>query len=193
MSDKAKVINVRGTSGSGKSTVVRKIMELYPAKTRIMIPGRKQPLGYILNRAPPGGRPLAVIGHYETACGGCDTIKFMDDVMARVREGNRFALDVLFEGVLLSGEAKRFIDLWVDGIPLQCLYLTTPIDVCIDSINTRRQAKHGDNAAPVNPTITTNRQKSIASARRRMDEVGIPSVDVSRDEAVAYIRSELNV
>jgi len=66
------VIQIRGTSGSGKSTLVRQVMGLYYEKQPLFKRGRKQPIGYILTH--PDTPSLFVPGHYESACGGLDTI-----------------------------------------------------------------------------------------------------------------------
>ena len=42
------IINVRGTSGSGKSTIVRNAMDLFTWRGPVHVKGRKQPLGYWL-------------------------------------------------------------------------------------------------------------------------------------------------
>jgi thymidylate kinase len=183
------IINVRGTSGSGKSTIVRNIMALYRQKTAIKIKGRKQPIGYLLQRLD---RSLFVPGHYETACGGCDTITKMDDVMSYVAKAADDGHAVLFEGVLLSAEVNRFVALTQAGYPVRTFYLSTPIEVCISSINERRKAKKED-APPVDPRITTNRLRSIASGRKRLDAAGVPSFEGSREELFEMIRTELGV
>ena len=104
------IINIRGTSGSGKSTLARRIMEQYPHRVVFRREGRKQPIGYLYQRdASPNtkGRQLAVIGHYETPCGGCDTIQKMDDIFQLVRDSHEAGHDVLFEGLLISADMKR--------------------------------------------------------------------------------------
>ena len=82
------IVNVGGTSGSGKTHIARHIIELYDQRTPIMKENRKKPLAYLFHRND--GPSLYVIGHYEGRGGGCDTWsrydKFMDMVFAHVRE-----------------------------------------------------------------------------------------------------------
>ena len=83
------VVNLRGTSGAGKTELVRRLMGSYgvpqergPA-TPLMRPGRARPIVRVLPH-PAGGQPLAVLGNYDhgAARGGCDTIPLRDGGMA---------------------------------------------------------------------------------------------------------------
>ena len=66
------IVNIRGTSGSGKSTIVVRVCGLYDKKTPHFLEGRKNPYYYVFEKE--GHKPLAILGHYESPCGGCDTI-----------------------------------------------------------------------------------------------------------------------
>ncbi len=144
------ILNIRGTSGSGKSTIVREIMDLYPGN-RLRVKrspspktGRqsKNPLCYVLHRHEPHGRPLVVVGHYESACGGCDTIPDMDHIFSIVREAHLSSKDVLFEGLLISAEFNRTYALHTDRMPLMVIGLSTPLEECLASVERRRANKH---------------------------------------------------
>src|ERR671913_912726 len=112
------IINPRGTSGSGKTEFVRRLLSDYgwgrdDRVEPVSRVGRERPIAYRL-RHPLGGRPLAVLGHYEAASGGCDTIRATDGGM---HEAFRLAAehasgghDVLLEGLLLSAEHRRSTD-----------------------------------------------------------------------------------
>src|SRR3954452_12442271 len=75
------VINPRGTSGAGKTWLVREVMAAYQRggcePTPVMRRGRSRPIGWRL-RHPLGGRTLCVIGDYGGAKGGTDTIPLID-------------------------------------------------------------------------------------------------------------------
>ena len=64
------IINVRGTSGTGKSTVIHNILKKYPHKPVISHGGKH--MGYKVELT--SGKFLYVVGKYETQCGGCDGI-----------------------------------------------------------------------------------------------------------------------
>lgn len=148
------IVNIRGTSGAGKSTLVRAIMSYYPEKTAHHIEKRKQPIGYTLYREA-GKRPLYIPGHYETPCGGCDTIKGLDQIYSIVREAHAAGNDVLFEGMLLCSDTKRIIELAQDTKATTVISLTTTPDQCCLNIKKRREAR--GNEAPLNETNTRNR------------------------------------
>ena len=66
------LIQLRGTSGSGKSYIAFKILKKYnfnPVKKDEKI------IGYYAEDAN-----LFIVGKYETACGGCDSLKSQDDI-----------------------------------------------------------------------------------------------------------------
>lgn len=198
------IINIRGTSGSGKSTLVRRVMDLYRNKARVTVADRKQPIGYILYKAMH--RPLALVGHYETACGGCDTITSMDDIYQRVRDAAVAGMDVLFEGLLISADANRVIalDEWskADGSGIgahrvRVIALDTPLDVCLASVNERRQkdaeAKGKPYKGDVNPKNTTSKFAGVKSSMKRIETAGVACSWESRDSAYELIKREFNL
>lgn len=210
------IINIRGTSGSGKTTLTRKVMELYRSKSAVRVPDRKRPIGYIYQH-PAGGRPLGVIGHYETACGGCDTITDQDHIYELVRKTHAAGMDVLYEGLLISAEVNRAVKLHQDGLPLLTVALNTPLEVCLASINERRdadfqrrlakiEAENAERAAKgrkllelpepkgdVNPKNTASKFSGVKTSMKRLEEAGVRAVWASRDEGLEIIRKELGL
>lgn len=184
------VINVRGTSGSGKSTLVRRITECYQSRERYYEPGRKQPIGYVYHR--PEGRSLAVIGHYETPCGGCDTIPKMEHIFELVRKSHAAGLDVLFEGLLISADVKRTLALHEEGLPLVVVQLDVDIDTCLDSVNQRRRAKKPD-APDVNPKNTISKHRGVVKSMEKLREAGVKHYTAGRVAAFNLIRTELGL
>ena len=164
------ILNVRGTSGSGKSTLAREIMTLYGG-TRLNFKeeGRKRPLGYLLRAA--NHRPLAVVGSYESSCGGCDTINCYDRCFALARESHGTGCDVLMEGLLLSEETQRTIKLHNEGIPLVVIHLQVDIEQCITDVKARREA-----AGNLRPLVENNTRRRVAVIERavgRLREAGV--------------------
>lgn len=185
------IINIRGTSGSGKSTIVRKLMECYGSKGKVMEDGRKQPIGYICYREG-GKRPLAVIGHYETACGGCDTIPKMERIYELVRKAHDNGMDVVFEGLLISADVNRTAALHTDGLPLLVIALTTPLAECIDSINKRRWTRNPD-LPPVKTKNTESKYKGVAKSMERLKAQGVRAEWEDRDGALQMMKVELRL
>jgi hypothetical protein len=134
-----KVINIRGTYGSGKTTLARFVMDNYPNQQPQYIAGRKRPL-YYTHDHPTGGNPLAVIGSYETVCGGCDTITEVALIFDTVDYLQANGYDVLYESLLMTADVGRTAG-WAEKWNLHIIYLDVPTQVCIDSVNSRRRAK----------------------------------------------------
>lgn len=152
------IINIRGTHGSGKSTIVKELLNRYDAEP-LMGQG-KRPEGYRM--LTPFG-VLLVVGHYETQCGGCDAIQPYALIWPRVVEYASRG-HVVFEGALVSssyGNIGR--DSEVYGDQFVFAFLDTPLDVCLKRIRARRAAK--GNEKPLDPKNTRvkfdNIQKSL--------------------------------
>lgn len=200
------VVNLRGTGGSGKSTVVRRVMGRYLSRMPLTEPGRRQPVGYVLEA--PDAVPLYVVGHYETACGGCDTIKTVDRVYEMVsavlRDGGH---DVLYEGIMVQDDVRRAVELdqrlkreyGCNGDQcavcqddqegchkpgLHVILLSTPIEECLAAIRARR-LERGDER-PLSEKNTRERARRQEGVRGRLRDAG---VSVERlDRSAAYLR-----
>jgi hypothetical protein len=145
------VVNLRGTSGAGKTELVRRLMRLYSgaqvgaAGTALTRHGRTRPIVWVLPH-PAGGRPLAVLGDYDhgAARGGCDTIPLRDGGMAEAfrladdlaRDGH----DVLLEGLALSADIWNTPALARAGHRVYVLCLATPLEECVRNVVRRRRA-----------------------------------------------------
>lgn len=175
------IINIRGTHGSGKSTIVKTILNTYNG---VALGPEKKPEGYSMTIAD--GSKLFVVGSYKTACGGCDGIQPYNMIWPRVveyaQEGH-----VLFEGALVSssyGNIGR--DSTVYGDQFVFAFLNTPLQVCLDRIMQRRKSKGVDK--PLNPKNTTSKyeniQKSIPKIR---DEFGRRVVVIDYRKAVSQV------
>lgn len=136
------IIGISGTSGSGKSTIVRRIMELYPNVENIPRPdGGKRPLKHVLTK--PGFKPLSLFGHYETPTGGCDTITTIrQDLRHMAKHWYEKGHDVLFEGLIISAKKGVFEEILELGLPIHVVLLDPPIEVCRAGIRQRQIDKH---------------------------------------------------
>jgi hypothetical protein len=181
------IISIRGTSGSGKSTLTRRIMADYAYRQAIMEDKRKQPIAYLLKDGLGGAlRDLVVLGHYESPCGGCDTIPSFDRVFELVRFYRAEGYAVLFEGVLLYCEVLRTVALHKDGEDLHVITLSTSLDLCVESVNLRRFAKKAD-ATPVDPANTAGKHKGTVTTMKRLQAEGVNVEWADRDAAYMLI------
>jgi hypothetical protein len=174
------IVNIRGTGGSGKSTVIRRIMELYGNSRPVYQSGRKRPYGYELSHtALP--HPLYVVGHYETPCGGGDTIANVEDVFDSVRSYASHH-DVLFEGIISQDDTKRTIMLAREFPNFLVIFLTTSLKDCLDGIQQRRNAR-GD-MRMLNSRNTESRMKRCNNNHYpRLRDAGIKCLKLGREEA----------
>jgi thymidylate kinase len=182
------IINIRGTSGAGKSTLARRVMSLYPVVTPHFVKTRR-PKSLLLTGAATG-RPLFVLGHYEIACGGGDTVPRRDEAFGMLTQARDPGFDVLFEGVVHSDEVRRTLDLFA-GHPGAVVLLDTPIETCIARILARRTAR--GQTAPLNETNTRARVSPIERACERLKAANIPVVKLNADEAFKFICTKLGM
>ncbi len=154
------IINLRGTNGSGKSTVARGLLEGLETREVELAP-------YLT----PGGVPrvvaglyapardLIVVGPYRTACGGCDAIKTQDLVKESVRRAAALACHVFFEGVIIStlysGYRALSDELRAAGHHYTWAYLDTPLEVCLARIQARNGGK------PIKENLVSDKMRSI--------------------------------
>lgn len=175
-----RIVQVRGTSGSGKSTLVRNILHQtgYPTPNCHHVEGRKQPLFYTSDRQP---RPLAILGHYESACGGVDTIsKYLgkgegnsyDTTFGLIRTLAKAGHNVLFEGLLVSGDQARTLALHKEGYDIQVVAFDLPVEFCIEAINQRRQTK--GNLEPVDEENTRAKHRLLEKCCLKLTAAGVP-------------------
>lgn len=187
------IIQLRGTSGCGKSHIVRGVLDRAVSKLRIKQLKRKQPIGYIVRVAAGDAPSIVVPGHYETPCGGCDTIPDLTKVFDHVRLAADSHPMVLFEGLLASEDTRRTLELkeWCDqrGRDLRIIHILTPIEDCLAGIQKRRDDR-GD-ARPLNPVNTINRVRTIQRACDKLKIAGVPVYAADRDGAAALVREWL--
>lgn len=190
-------INIRGTGGSGKSTLVRKVIERYPYHANILEEKRKRAMAtchwFVQSKTTTTvpTRGLFVPGHYETNCGGCDTVKTVDKVYELVRasalgDGN----NVLYEGIMVMDDVTRAVqfdqDLKKKDGRLIVISLTTPIEECLAGIRSRRGAEK-EAVKPLNEKNTRNRMKAQVNSLHRLKQAGVEVLKLSRDEALEKI------
>lgn len=193
------VINPRGTSGAGKTWLVREVMAAYRRGGATAAPlhraGRPRPMGWRLSH-PRGGRSLAVIGHYEATRGGTDTIPETDGGLDEAfRLADALAAggdDVLLEGYRLSGEVDRTVALAraqrARGGGLHVLCLDAPVERSVRNVVARRRA--GASALPGIERTARAGQAATAAACAALRSGG---VRVECLDAAAALRRTLEL
>jgi hypothetical protein len=134
------IINVRGCNGSGKSTIVRKLLVLGKPKQIFGVCGPTRPEAYRLE-LPNIERPIYVLGSYVVGVGGCDRIGSADQVKDLVLKYQPQG-HVLFEGLIISCYYGKLCEaLEPFGKEVVVIFLDTPFEVCIDRLHARQAAQ----------------------------------------------------
>lgn len=174
---KLTVVNLRGTSGSGKTTIVRNILS-HGNWVKWKDPEGKKIWGYINIDLR-----WAIVGSYENTCGGCDTIRTQDETEARIEQLLEWEFNVLFEGLListLSSRWEKFSKRIFNKANTLFYYLDTPIDECLNRIQARREAAR--NNRPFNPKNTTDRVKAIETTYQKLTAAGCCCIKASQED-----------
>lgn len=180
------IIQIRGTSGSGKTTVMKEIMGDMQRWYPILRMGRQKPLYYM--SSPKSMRPtIAILGHYEAACGGCDTIGSAPKVYELIQEVKKTRNPdfIICEGLLLSEDNKWTKQMVEDGDELRILYLRTTLEECLARVTKRRE--DAGNTKPLNPAKTINRVKAIESSLVKLSAFDVKIIRVSSDRAAKVV------
>jgi hypothetical protein len=189
---------LRGTNGSGKTRVARYLLEESKAKPILHL-GRKV-------RAYKGeldGYPLFILGSYETACGGCDTIPSVQEVadllrlfMTNSNELTCFDVSeepgiVFFEGLMIShmlgtvgacqgklGKDKNIL-----------AFLDTPLDKCIEHVMTRRMLRKDERA--FDPKNVIKDHPRVHQSRLNAQKGGFKTVTVPWEVSTVWVRQSM--
>ena len=183
-SNKPVIITLRGTYGSGKTTLARFIMDTHVNEEKHYQKGRTRPLYHTFDH-PNGGNPLAVVGSYETVCGGCDTIGDNATIFETVDYLQSEGYNVLYESIMLTGNIGHTVRWFQTGWNLQVVYLDVPVPMALASVNQRRREKDPD-AVDVNPKNLLGKAASCRSSYVTLQTHHVPVHLL--DRAAAYTK-----
>jgi len=167
---------VRGTSGTGKTTIARALMVHTNAMPSFLADKgefdhiKKVPENKILAYTgiiPHWDVPLVFLGNYENTCGGCDGIPSVHIVAELLKQFNEEEDTIVFmEGLMIShmlgtvGKAQAD-EFGKDGGILA--FLDTPLDVALARIQKRRDER-GDKRE-FNPSNTIKDYDAVELSR----------------------------
>ena len=181
------IINIRGTNGSGKSTVVRKLMEQAVCCVPIYgILGTRRPEAYRLtvDRCP---RSVVVLGPYLADTGGCDCLGSYARILA-LFDKYRTTSHVVCEGVWLSdtwGKLGKYFERHASEVVL--VFLDTPLEECLRRLGARRAA--AGTTCTLSSTKTQRRYQYVLNVRQRVEAAGhIRTETASSGDAARHIQ-----
>jgi uridine kinase len=177
------VINIRGTNGSGKTHVVRKLLKAYEGYvTRVTATfhtkyrgrdkkrkGKLVPYTLQHHKIDSEIGPIYVIGPYD-GFGGCDLIEKQDEITDEVRKYSKKG-HVIFEGVIISTTYQRWADLAKELKDFKFAFLDTPKDLCIKRVIKRRLKK--GNTRKYNPENLILHLDSVNRTKQRARDAGL--------------------
>lgn len=178
------IIQIRGTSGSGKTTVMREVMEKIQPLKPVFVNGRKRPLYYENKR-----RGIVVLGHYEIDCGGCDTIGSAPKVYDLLQT-LKFNV-ALTEGLLWSEDVKWSVALQSTPIEVRVYFLITDAEECLRRVTARQAGRIPRDPERVRRKLMT-RIGTIERARRRLLDSDVYCRRVGQIQAVKLILKDIN-
>ncbi len=186
------ILHIRGAHGAGKSTIVKQVMANARHCRPVMIDGRKQPIGYVcFARNKKIKQRLFVVGHYNTACGGGDTIPSVIDVFDLVRKYEKQGMHVIFEGTLAQHGIPHLFALKksVGRANITVIHLKTSVKKCIRSVIKRRLAR--GNTKPFNPDHVIKDARSMDLSIPRMKAGGLRVKRLTRYDALTECLTQL--
>lgn len=176
---KFQILNLRGTNGSGKSYVTRKLMDLCDVHPIYGDPEPGRLIGSIIGyRGTYEGQPIYFVGSYEIMAGGADAVMARFGTLEAVCElVRKFAPKghVVFEGFIVSGLFKTFYDLSRELGGITFCYMDTPLDKCLEHIEKRNREKtatRGKVRKGVGTKTVAGKFKQVESTRRKFKKEG---------------------
>lgn len=196
------IFNLRGTNGSGKSTVAHALLTKTKAEPLEFWPNARKP-----KPKAYGGlwkqMPIAILGSYETVCGGMDTITDINDardLIIKYGTDENYPI-VFYEGLFIShclGTVARGIEEAGLKDRLVMAYLDTPLAVSLERVHKRR-AERGNTKPFKEQNVVDDFQRvnewNYAKAKREgWDVIDVPHMDAQSfvekflDKAAAKIK-----
>jgi AAA domain len=168
------VVNVRGCSGAGKTSLVRALMERHGPAVPIERVGKRRYEGYQV------GDSLRVVGDYRRVCGGAEGMK--DVEIERVVREYATRGSVIFEGLFITENVSRWRDLARDLGNMVFAFLQPPVEVCIARVEARRAAK--GTVKPFDPTRLRQTWRRLPGHFRLFEAAGARCVWLPWEDAV---------
>jgi len=174
------IVTIVGTSGAGKSTVVRQLIEAMPPG-QLVRREQNQEIGRILNGT------IFIAGRYdEWDTAGCDTIKDVGFWYGLFAQKAREGYHVVFEGLFMMNHT-RGLDLVKTRIaPVHILHLQTTLDECKIAINARR-LRRGQTEFKRSWDNTKGHIKRAANYAGKLKDIGATVHKVTREDALAKL------
>lgn len=194
------VIQLRGTSGSGKTTAMKHMLELTRAEplvystTRSRNPAHQKVLVY---KGRLDGARVYVLGDYSPHrnAGGCDTIPKIQEVIDLAKiYGTRRRSVLLLEGLLLAHSWGAFGEFAHEAFGERYInaFLDTPVEKCLRRVVKRRAARgqetEGARAEKIEKNVYADFHRVELCYDRVVNRGGV-RVDIAHRDAKAELEN----
>lgn len=190
------IINIRGTNGTGKTTLAKSLLESHPQEEiKLWQPATEdKPPRVIGYKIATPGIPTFLVGPYRITTGGCDAISsvcgdikpfdYICELVSKFsKEGN-----VVFEGAIVATVTQRWIDL-AKSLPHTHFifgFMDTPLEKCLERVAKRRE-KRGD-PRPLDPNKSViPKYKAVVGSEKRLKEAGMDVRTINHKEGLSTI------
>lgn len=176
------IVNLRGTNGSGKSTIVKCFLQMKPYIEVFGVLGPRRPEAYKV-RLP--NRWLYAIGPYQTNTGGIDAMPLSSGELIVLLEKYRKLGHIIFEGVIIStfyGAVGEWLCAHKDEAIVG--FMDTPLDVCLEALASRKSGHRGTEHV-------AGKIKAIARVKERMYADGLRTTWLARETAFETVKGWL--
>lgn len=188
-----RVINLRGTSGSGKSFIGHSFLREFPHE-EIYEEGWNKTKPRLVGYRLPGN--LVVLGSYKAAGGGMDTFSPHDRTQAikLVRNHIETGAHIFFEALVISSTVPRYIDMvneLHDGGVMHkddfvFPFMDTPFDLCIQQIYKRNGGK------PIKEENVHAHWKYMRRCKQRLADAGMHVEDIDHTRGYEQVKELLH-
>ena len=186
------IVNIRGMSGSGKSTSVQNILNAYPF-TKAYCKHKNKNLFYVCTGLE-NHNPTVILGSYESKHGakGADLIDNSNQVMLLIRYFDDLGYNVLFESFMYSISNTIATTCMNENRVFSALKLEVPTHIVERqryerAINAGKSGKFSDNDLRTNPKYIDNCYNKL---RKTNDLCFVVNQDNVLDKYFELIRSE---
>jgi len=139
------IIQLRAPMGGGKTYCMRHVLEAYKMQPvdEGLNGSKKRPEAY---RVPGKDPKLAVLGPYVATCGGMDAVNSVQQSIDIINKYAAIYNVVTYEGMMLGHIYGRHGEAMISkyGDDHLFVFLNTPLDVCIERVRKRREARGAD-------------------------------------------------
>jgi hypothetical protein len=164
------ILQLRGNHGSGKTHMVRTIMDRYDSRAAVYVEGRNLPIGYECRLK--NHRRLFVAGSYEhPVSGGCDNINSVLQIFKPIRQYAKRGHDVLFEGIVAQHSTPNLLMLH-ERYKVRSLVINIPLEKAIRSV-AKRRAGRGETKVMNTTNIENEQRVWIERGTERLRALGI--------------------